>query len=205
MRIECENKPNFVFAFDGPGVETNLEVTCTLNATWMPNKLVPGYCPDDSLDCNIPAFTKCEDRTVRCNEEFVIGMDKIMEPHPDNLGTITSGIAGDIFRISCTEPDHVMANGRFENSIDIVCSIPPDYSTNWKHQKWLEGFWKGVDLLRPCIDPNICYGDPPHLPSDGTVMNNATAGENALGTTIFYECSRKCRPHLIFDTLWLKN
>ena len=75
----------------------------------------------------------------------------------------------------------------------IECVNPEDYPDIWKYNIWLEGKWSNLANVTRCIDPNICYDDPPALPKDFSVYWNQTlAKPNTVNTTLNYTCGRKC-------------
>ncbi len=40
--------------------------------------------------------------------------------------------------------------------------VPPDgYPDTWRYKIWLQGQWSNLGNISKCIDPNLCYDDPP--------------------------------------------
>ena len=76
----------------------------------------------------------------------------------------------------------------------VECTRPADYPSTWNYGVWLKGLWSNTDNLTKCIDPNLCYNDPPSLPEDFSVVwNQTTAKPNSVNTTITYSCARLCK------------
>ena len=76
----------------------------------------------------------------------------------------------------------------------IVECVPPDgYPDTWNYGIWLQGYWSNLAKISKCIDPNLCYNDPPALPADFSVQwNQTTAKPNTVNTTLNYTCGRIC-------------
>ena len=80
----------------------------------------------------------------------------------------------------------------------VECINPEGYPDVWKYNIWLEGQWNNLANVTKCMDPNVCYNDPPALPKDFSVEWNQTlAKPNAINTTLNYTCGRKCEPILL--------
>ena len=87
---------------------------------------------------------------------------------------------------------------------EIECTPPVGYGipSNWEDELWLKGDWKDVDgrkvtdEITECFDPLRCYGKPPSLPGDYTVVWNVTDDDPPpdapVNYTIEYKCDRKC-------------
>ena len=75
-----------------------------------------------------------------------------------------------------------------------MCGAPPGYPDTWSYNIWMKGQWAFKENITNCIDPNLCYDDPPALPIDFSVnWNQTVAKPNAVNTTLNYTCGRKCQ------------
>ena len=77
----------------------------------------------------------------------------------------------------------------------IVTCVPPEgYPDTWSYEIWLKGRWNFITNITKCINPNLCYNDPPALPTDFSVQwNQTTLKPNTVNTTLNYTCARLCR------------
>ena len=74
------------------------------------------------------------------------------------------------------------------------CVPPEGYPDTWNYNIWTKGRWTNLGNITRCIDPNLCYDDPPGLPADFSVeWNQTTAKPNRVNTTLLYSCGRKCK------------
>lgn len=90
----------------------------------------------------------------------------------------------------------------YPEEISCVCIPPDNYPNTWSYNVWLQGQWSNVGNITKCINPNLCYSDPPALPTDFSVTWNQTASKpNQLNTTIVYSCVGKCKIILYFDDI----
>jgi len=80
----------------------------------------------------------------------------------------------------------------YPTQLTTECVEPEGYPTVWNYTIWLLGRWSNIDNIGRCIDPNLCYNDPPELPNDFTVAWNYTSGGKAqLGMSVKYSCTGK--------------
>ena len=73
--------------------------------------------------------------------------------------------------------------------------VPPDgYPDPWAYSIWTKGQWTNVGNITSCIDPDICYDDPPGLPADFSVEWNQTKFKpNRVNASLIYSCGRQCK------------
>lgn len=196
-KFKCTGGKDYFIDFDDSTHISEMDVTCTINGTWMTTLSLPNFCPEGKSNCRLPNFPYCEDRTVLCKDGIEIPSDMIATPLATNQGNEMQGREGDVFVVSCKEEGDVIAmEDKFIESLEATCSKPTDYLSNWKDEKWLEGVWTGLDALKTCMSPTKCYYDPPNLPLDGTVVYNKSSQLHSVGETILYECSRPCKAYL---------
>ena len=51
-----------------------------------------------------------------------------------------------------------------------------------------------------CIDPNLCYDNPPKLPADFSVQHDFTVDtSNAVNSSLNYTCRKECMNYLIIQ------
>ena len=81
----------------------------------------------------------------------------------------------------------------YPEEVVVECIEPEGYPDTWDYKIWQNGRWRGMDQIEGCLNPNLCYDDPPALPGDFSVENNQTLDKpNSANTTLTYKCSRKC-------------
>ena len=82
----------------------------------------------------------------------------------------------------------------YPEEVDCICGPPDGYPDTWSYSIWLQGQWSNTGNISKCINPNLCYNDPPSLPVDFTVnWNQTTAKPNRVNTTLNYTCAQKCK------------
>ena len=82
----------------------------------------------------------------------------------------------------------------YPGELTVECAAPDGYTDQWSYGIWLKGRWSNLQSVTRCIDPNLCYNEPPALPVDFSVQwNQTTAKVNSVNTTLIYWCDRKCK------------
>ena len=88
----------------------------------------------------------------------------------------------------------VVAGPGYPEEVIVECVPPDGYPDTWNYGIWLLGQWSNLANISKCIDPNLCYNDPPALPADFSVQwNETTAKPNTVNTTLNYTCGRICK------------
>ncbi len=49
----------------------------------------------------------------------------------------------------------------YPEEVIVECSPPVGYPETWSYSIWMSGVWAQKDNVTKCIDPNLCYDDPP--------------------------------------------
>ena len=49
----------------------------------------------------------------------------------------------------------------YPEQMTVECIPPEGYPDVWSYGIWLKGRWSNVQNITACIDPNLCYSDPP--------------------------------------------
>jgi hypothetical protein len=95
---------------------------------------------------------------------------------------------------NCLFPGFVISAPDYPEQVVAECIEPADYIEKWSYEIWLKGRWSNTNNLSACIDPNLCYDDPPELPPDYSVNWNQTVFKpNTVNTTLNYTCARNCK------------
>jgi hypothetical protein len=82
-------------------------------------------------------------------------------------------------------PGFVLAVAGYPAEQIVQCIEPLNYPGDWSYGIWLKGRWSNTENLTSCIDPNLCYDDPPALPSDYSVNWNQTTSRSQCYKTFF--------------------
>ena len=90
-------------------------------------------------------------------------------------------------------PGWVVSAPGYPEEVIAECIPPEGYPDNWSYEIWLKGRWSNLANVGKCLNPNLCYDDPPTLPPDFSVdWNQTNAKPNTVNTTLNYTCGRKC-------------
>jgi hypothetical protein len=65
------------------------------------------------------------------------------------------------FLIFCLMIGFVIAAPGYPEEVVVECTPPDGYPSTWSYSIWMSGVWAQKDNVTKCIDPNLCYDDPP--------------------------------------------
>lgn len=65
------------------------------------------------------------------------------------------------FLIFCLMTGFVIAAPGYPEEVVVECTPPEGYPSTWSYSIWMSGVWAQKDNVTKCIDPNLCYDDPP--------------------------------------------
>ena len=63
-------------------------------------------------------------------------------------------------------PGFVVATTGYPEEVISECIPPNGYPDTWSYNIWRKGQWTNTANVTLCIDPNLCYNDPPGMKSN---------------------------------------
>ena len=193
IELSCVEDSHY-FKFKDQGFVNKITSTCHPDGTWKHDSFTAELCPDGSKNCLYPDYPSCQDRTVHCLDELNIPSDMKRIRIKSN-DTADDTKLGTTYLYSCVNDDFLINTDGYPEAIEVECIEPENYQNTWTYNLWKEGQWENQNLLKGCMDPDLCYSSPPIIPEDNSVKSNMSKTYDALPieATIEYSCSEQCK------------